>query len=249
MIGSPKARKSRLRARASGLPPRKPFVVALAGNPNSGKTTVFNSLTGSHQRVGNYPGVTVERKEGRLCHHGHAITIVDLPGTYSLTAYSTEELAARDFLIDERPDVVVDIVDASNLERNLYLATQLIELGIPLILAFNMSDVAEARGCHADTSLLSRLLGVPIVRTVGHKSGGMTELKNALVAVADAGWIRQAAAISYHPAIEREIAAIVSLFDKCSEPAFFSQRLLWVLPAVPVRRTPTSLSVTALPAG
>ena len=158
---------------------RKRIVVALAGNPNSGKTTIFNNLTGARQHVGNYPGVTVECKEGRLRHQRHEITIVDLPGTYSLTAYSMEELAARNFLIDEHPDVVVDIVDASNLERNLYLATQLIELGVPLILAFNMSDLAEARGCQIDTDLLSKLLGVPIVRTVGHKGKGMEELKDA----------------------------------------------------------------------
>ena len=219
MSGSPRSSKTERPAKMSGLPPRKRFVVALAGNPNSGKTTVFNSLTGSHQRVGNYPGVTVERKEGRLRHKGHEITIVDLPGTYSLTACSMEELAARNFLIDDRPDVVVDIVDASNLERNLYLATQLIELGIPLILAFNMSDVAEARGCHIDTDLLSRLLGVPIVRTIGHKGSGMEELKDALVAMADAGWVRQAVAISYHPTIEREIARIISLLDKNATPS------------------------------
>jgi small GTP-binding protein len=125
---------------------RRPITVALAGNPNSGKTTIFNALTGARQHVGNYPGVTVERKEGRLRHAGHTINVVDLPGTYSLTAYSAEELVTRRFLIEERPDVVVDIVDASNLERNLYLAVQFIELGVPLILALNMSDLAEPRG-------------------------------------------------------------------------------------------------------
>jgi len=193
---------------------RKQIVVALAGNPNSGKTTIFNNLTGAHQHVGNYPGVTVERTEGRLRHQRHEITIGDLPGTYSLTAYSMEELAARNFLIDEHPDVVVDIVDASNLERNLYLATQFIELGVPLVLAFNMSDLAEARGCQIDTDLLSKLLGVPIIRTVGHKGKGMEELKYTLVRMVDAGIIRQAASISYHLKIEREIARISSLLDR-----------------------------------
>ena len=154
--------------------------MALAGNPNSGKTTIFNALTGSRQHVGNYPGVTVECKEGRLRHRRHEITIVDLPGAYSLTACSMDELAARDFLVHQRPDVVVDVIDASNLERNLYLATQLIELGVPLILVFNMSDLAESRGCRIDTDLLSRRLGVPIVRTVGHKDEGIEDLKNAL---------------------------------------------------------------------
>jgi len=126
------------------------IVVALAGNPNSGKTTIFNELTGAHQHVGNYPGVTVERKQGYRRHGDIELQIVDLPGTYSLAAYSAEELVARNFVIEEKPDVVVDIIDASNLERNLYLAVQLMELGVPLVLAFNMSDMAKARGYEFD---------------------------------------------------------------------------------------------------
>jgi ferrous iron transport protein B len=125
------------------------IVIALAGNPNSGKTTIFNKLTGARQHVGNYPGVTVERKEGHCRYGDMEMQIVDLPGTYSLTAYSTEELVARNFLIDEKPDVVVDIIDASNLERNLYLAVQLMELGVPLVLAFNMSDQARAQAMNS----------------------------------------------------------------------------------------------------
>ncbi len=137
------------------------IVVALAGNPNSGKTTLFNELTGARQHVGNYPGVTVERKEG-YCRHGDTeLQIVDLPGTYSLTAYSAEELVARNFVIEEKPDVVVDIIDASNLERNLYLAVQLMELGVPLVLAFNMSDMAKARGYEFDIEKLSEFFGAP----------------------------------------------------------------------------------------
>ena len=121
----------------------KKIKVALAGNPNCGKTTIFNLLTGARQHVGNYPGVTVEKKEGLCKYAGHEIAFVDLPGTYSLTAYTIEEIVTRNFIIEEQPDVVVDIVDASSIERNLYLATQLIEMNVPLILAFNMSDVAE----------------------------------------------------------------------------------------------------------
>lgn len=150
--------------------------MALAGNPNSGKTTIFNAITGARQRVGNYPGVTVEKKEGAARSGGHHLHVLDLPGTYSLTAYSQEELIARNVLIDETPDVVIDIVDSSNLERNLYLATQLLELGVPLVLAFNMTDVADGRGFHIDIEGLSKLLGVPIVRTVGHKGKGVDEL-------------------------------------------------------------------------
>jgi ferrous iron transport protein B len=167
------------------MKPEKPrLVVALAGNPNSGKTTVFNELTGSHQHVGNYPGVTVERKEGYRRHGDVELQIVDLPGTYSLTASSAEELVARNFIIDERPDVVVHIVDASNLERNLYLTVQLMELGVPLVLAFNMSDVAQGRGHEFDFDKLSRFFGARIVPTVGHKGAGMKELLEAIIATA-----------------------------------------------------------------
>ena len=128
----------------------KTLTVALAGNPNSGKSTLFNRLTGKHQHVGNYPGVTVELSEGRRKHRGRDLRIVDLPGTYSLTAYSPEETTARDFLIDQVPDIVVHIVDASNIERNLYLAVQLMELGLPLILALNKSDLARVQGLEFD---------------------------------------------------------------------------------------------------
>jgi ferrous iron transport protein B len=155
---------------------KKTFTIALAGNPNSGKTTIFNALTGAHQHVGNYPGVTVEKKEGTARFQDAAFTVVDLPGTYSLTAYSIEEIVARNFLIEEEPNAVVDIVDASNLERNLYLAIQFMELGVPLILAMNMSDVARERGLQINYGKLSELLGVPVVPTVGHKGRGMQEL-------------------------------------------------------------------------
>ncbi|MBT3374392.1 MAG: ferrous iron transport protein B [Lentisphaerae bacterium] len=161
------------------------LVVALAGNPNSGKTTLFNNLTGTRQHVGNYPGVTVEKKEG-TCRYGEAdMGLVDLPGTYSLTAYSVEERVSRNFLIDEQPDVVVDVLDASNLERNLYLAVQLIELGTPVVFALNMSDIAEAQGIRFDLAELSRFLGGPVVQTVGYKAGGMDELLAAITQVAD----------------------------------------------------------------
>ena len=157
------------------------LTIALAGNPNAGKTTVFNAITGQRRHVGNYPGVTVARREGTAEHGGETIRVVDLPGTYSLTAYSIEEIVARDFVLDENPDVVVDIVDSSNLERNLYLATQFLELGVPLVLAFNKSDLARARGYNINAKRLSGLLGVPIVRTVGHKGRGMERLLAAAV--------------------------------------------------------------------
>jgi ferrous iron transport protein B len=165
----------------------RPITVALAGNPNSGKTTVFNELTGARQHVGNYPGVTVEKKEGEREHAGRRLHVVDLPGTYSLTAYSIEEIVARDFVIEERPDVIVDVVDASNLERNLYLTSMFIELDVPVVVALNMMDVAEARGKHIDVALLAELLGVRVVPIIARRGEGMTALLDAIVAAADEG--------------------------------------------------------------
>ncbi len=153
--------------------------VALAGNPNSGKTTLFNELTGSRQHVGNYPGVTVEKKEGTYVRDGFRLHIVDLPGTYSLTAYSLEEVVARDFLVNHKPEVVINIVDASNLERNLYLAVQFLEMGVPICIALNMVDVAEKRGIKVDAQKLASLLGVPVVPTVARIGRGKTELMDS----------------------------------------------------------------------
>ena len=165
----------------------KKFTIALAGNPNAGKSTIFNALTGSRQHVGNWPGKTVEKKEG-VCKRGdREIQVVDLPGTYSLTAYSLEEVIARDYIIEEKPDVVIDVVDAANLERNLYLAIQILELGAPMVIALNMSDIADARGLGIDTAKLSLGLGgTPIVRTVANKRKGMDELLQAAIQVAAA---------------------------------------------------------------
>jgi len=158
--------------------------IALAGNPNSGKTTIFNNLTGTRQKVGNWPGVTVEKKEGDIQKFGYDIKIIDLPGTYSLTPFSIEEIVARDFILDENPDVVIDIIDASNLERNLYLANQLRELDCKVIFALNMADVAKTRGYKIDADKLSELLGVPVVFTVGNKNEGLTELLKTAVDLA-----------------------------------------------------------------
>ncbi len=181
--------------------------VALAGNPNTGKTTVFNAVTGARQHVGNYPGVTVEKKEGTREHGGYTIAISDLPGIYSLTAFSVEEIVARDVLINARPDVVVDVIDSTNLERNLYLAVQLRELGVPLVLAFNMSDAAADQGFKFDLDVLSREMGAPIVETVGHRSGGVDELLDAIVKMADSGNRSNGngSQIDYGEPLEREI--------------------------------------------
>ena len=164
----------------------KSITVALAGNPNSGKSTIFNNLTGTRQKVGNWPGVTVEKKQGHLTTNGYHLTIVDLPGTYSLTAYSIEEIVARDFILDEKPDVVVDIIDASNLERNLYLATQLRELDTRVIFVLNMADLSRQRGVKIDGEKLSELLDVPVVFTVGNKNEGTEELLKTIISVVEA---------------------------------------------------------------
>jgi ferrous iron transport protein B len=180
-------------------------MIALAGNPNAGKTTLFNALTGARQHVGNYPGVTVEKKEGVYRQNGHRFNIVDLPGTYSLTAYSLEEVVARDFVINEKPGVVVNIVDASSLERNLYLTLQFLELGIPVCLALNMMDMAESRGMRIDTQLLSRLLGVPVVPTIARRGKGKEELIRAAVQLLETKRTRDPIQISYGEDIDREL--------------------------------------------
>ena len=157
------------------------IIVAVAGQPNSGKSTIFNMLTGARQHVANYPGVTVEKRMGRYSYQGDIVTLVDLPGTYSLTSYSQEERIARDFLLYEKPAIVLDIVDAANLERNLYLTFQLGEMGIPLVIALNMMDVAEGRGLKIDTYKLSELLRAAVIPTVGKKGRGGEELKDAIL--------------------------------------------------------------------
>jgi len=168
----------------------KKIKIALAGNPNSGKTTVFNNITGARQNVGNWPGVTVEKKSGLVKYKDIEIEVVDLPGIYSLTAYSIEEIVARNFLINEKPDVVIDIVDAANLERNLYLAVQFLELGVPLIIALNMVDVSEARGITIDVKKLSEMLEIPVVATVARSNKGTSELLDQTIKLATdkKGW-------------------------------------------------------------
>ena len=158
------------------------WTIALAGNPNVGKSTIFNALTGSRQHVGNWPGKTVEKMVGSFQHGDHTITVVDLPGTYSLSAYSLEEAIARDYLIDEPPHAVVNVVDVTNFERNLYLTAQLLETGIPLILVLNMQDQAGARGITVDAKRLSALLGdIPVIATTARRGLGLGELKDAMV--------------------------------------------------------------------
>jgi ferrous iron transport protein B len=164
----------------------KQLTVALAGNPNVGKTALFNNLTGARQHVANWPGVTVEKKEGRVLFEDYEITVVDLPGTYSLSPYSLEEIIARNFIIDEKPDVVINVIDASNLERNLFLSAQIIDLGAKMVFALNMVDTAASRGIHIDQKRLAELWGVPVVPTVANRNQGTKELLAAVVRTAEA---------------------------------------------------------------
>jgi len=153
------------------------ITVALAGNPNCGKTTIFNALTGTNQHVGNWPGVTVEKKEGILKFEGKQYNIVDLPGTYSLGAYSEDEVVARDFILKEKPDLVINVVDATNIERNLYLTTQLLEMEVNVIIALNMMDETQNMGIKIDIDSLSEQLGVPIIPTIASRLKGIDDLK------------------------------------------------------------------------
>ena len=160
--------------------------IALAGNPNSGKTTLFNALTGSNQFVGNWPGVTVEKKEGKLKGHSD-VMIADLPGIYSLSPYTLEEVVARNYLIGERPDAILNIVDGTNLERNLYLSTQLLELGIPVVMAVNMMDIVKKNGDQVFIDKLSKALGCPVIEISALKGTGIKEAAEIAVQAASSG--------------------------------------------------------------
>ncbi|MHC1597297.1 MAG: ferrous iron transport protein B, partial [Methermicoccaceae archaeon] len=191
-----------------------------------GKTTLFNAITGARQHVGNWPGVTVEKKVGRTTFRGYDIEVVDLPGTYSLTAYSLEEIIARDYIIEGHPDVVVHIVDATNLERNLYLTTQLMELGSRLVIALNMSDLAEARGDEIDIQRMGEFLGIPVVRTVASRGEGIDALLDEVIKEAERS-VHHEHVIGYGDEIEQRISG---LMDILQTDATLSQRypLRWL---------------------
>jgi len=207
---------------------KKEITVALAGNPNSGKTTVFNNLTGARQHVGNWPGVTVEKKEGNRTFKGYGIKVIDLPGVYSLTAYSLDEVVARDYVVDEKPDVVVDVVDASNLERNLYLAIQLLEMEANLVIALNMMDVAESRGYEIDVAELSRLLGTPVIPMIAARNQGTRELLETIVDVAEGNIKVSGISLQYGHDVEEEIAKLEKLISDNSLVKRYSSRWLAV---------------------
>lgn len=193
---------------------KKEINIALAGNPNSGKSTIFNNLTGARQHVGNYPGVTVEKKEGKLQFKNYEINVVDLPGTYGLSAYSEDEAVARDFIINDKPDVIIQIVDSSNLERNLYLGTQLMELEVPLIFVMNMSDIAQKKGQTIDYEKLSDFLGAPIVMAVGNKNIGTSDILNSIVSIYEGKAKVKKVHIDYGPEITDEMIKLEDILKK-----------------------------------
>ena len=189
----------------------KEITIALVGNPNSGKTTVFNNVTGAHQHVGNWPGVTVEKKEGSYYYQGYKIKVVDLPGVYSLTAYSPDEVIARNFILEGKPDVVVDIIDASNLERNLYLTVQLIELEANLVVALNMTDMAKSRGYQIDVDRLAPLLGAPVIPMVATRKEGHDKLLQEIVDVSQGKTTVKKIRLYYGSELEEHIKELETL--------------------------------------
>ena len=187
--------------------------IALAGNPNCGKTTMFNNITGAKQHVGNYAGVTVEKKEGHTKFDGHELLFIDLPGTYSLTARSLDELVARNVIVNDNPDVIVNVLDASNLERNLYLAAQLLELEKPMVIALNMADVAEEMGIKYDLKKMAEMTGATIVSTVGRTNIGTKDLLEATISVA-ASQKAPGVTINYGDLLEGKISELVELLKQ-----------------------------------
>lgn len=198
--------------------------IALAGNPNCGKTTMFNNITGAKQHVGNYPGVTVEKKEGHTNFEGQDLLFIDLPGTYSLTARSLDELVARNVIVNDNPDVIVNVLDASNLERNLYLAAQLVELEKPMVIALNMADVAEDMGIKYDIKKMSEMTGATIVSTVGRTNIGTKELLEATVSVANSQKA-PGVIVNYGDLLEGKIAELVELLKEAGTVTY---PLRWV---------------------
>jgi len=191
----------------------KTIRIAIAGNPNSGKTTIFNAITGARQKVANYAGVTVEKKEGRKLYEGYELVVYDLPGTYSLTAYSMDEVITRDFIIKEKPDLVIDVLDATNIERNLYLCLQFQELGIPVIGVLNIIDQAEEMGIRIDEKQLSKILGIPFVKTIGVKEIGVEKLLDAVIAYFKAEK-HDIKIVDYGQELEGGIKVIADLFEQ-----------------------------------
>jgi ferrous iron transport protein B len=209
--------------------PKTKLTIALAGNANVGKSVIFNQLTGLHQHIGNWPGKTVERAEGTLHFKGHTIDIIDLPGIYSLSTYSLEELVSRKYIAVERPDVVINVVDASVLERNLFFTLQLIELETPMIIALNQMDIAKSKGIKIDAEKLEKLLGIPVMPTVAVKGIGIFELSDKAVEIVENGKKAKPLEVRYGEEVELRIAKITKMVENIQfwyPPRYVAVKLL-----------------------
>ncbi|MDR2067050.1 MAG: ferrous iron transport protein B [Endomicrobium sp.] len=206
----------------------KSIKVALVGNPNSGKSTIFNSLTGSNQNVGNYPGVTVEKKEDTIKYNDYKITFIDLPGIYSLSAYSNDEIVTKNFLINQKPDIIVNVIDSSNIERNLYLFSQITEFPSSIIIVLNMIDILKYKGKNIDESKMENLLGVPVVSTIASKNIGITNILNSLITTFENNNIQKQtrAKVDYADVMKEEINKLEPLIQ--ANPEFSLLPKNWV---------------------
>jgi len=207
------------------------ITVGITGNPNVGKSTLFNTLTGAHQHVGNWPGKTVEKKEGYFVYKNHKIQLVDLPGTYGLAAYTEEEAVTREFILNEQPDIIIQIIDAENLERNLYLTLQLLELGQPIILALNMFHSAEKHGVYIDEKKLSKLLGVPVVKIEAPKKKELGGLPEKILSEAHKPWPEKKFKLTYGPEVSEEIRKIKEFLSahKLNLPGTSIKNIHWII--------------------
>lgn len=211
---------------------KRELKIALAGNPNTGKTSVFNGLTGARQKVANFPGVTVEKRVGHRLYKDYDITFVDLPGTYSLTAYSQDERVAREFILNENPDVIINVIDSGNLERSLYLTTQLIEMGVHIVVDLNMWDEAREAGIDIDTDKLAELLGAPVVKTIGSRNQGVDKLLDTAVSLAaDGNQDHRHPPVSYGPKLDdvvNELSCEISNCGNCEgcNPRWLAVKLI-----------------------
>jgi ferrous iron transport protein B len=193
---------------------KRKLIIALAGNANVGKSVIFNYLTGLHQHIGNWPGKTVERAEGTLHFKGYTIDIVDLPGIYSLSTYSLEELISRKYIAVERPDVVINVVDASVLERNLFFTLQLMELETPMIIALNQMDIARKKGIEISIEKLEKLLGVPVIPTVATEGIGISQLLEKAVQIAEEKQKKRNCEVQYGKEVEERVSKLAKAIEQ-----------------------------------
>ncbi|MEG0952192.1 MAG: FeoB small GTPase domain-containing protein, partial [Niameybacter sp.] len=200
------------------------YSIALVGNPNCGKTTAFNALTGSKAYVGNWPGVTVEKKEGKLRSVKEEATLIDLPGIYSLSPYTPEEVVARNYIIKEQPSLIINIIDASNIERNLYLTHQLVELGRPTLIALNMMDIVEKRGEHIDIKALEKHFGVRVVPISAAKNKGLEELIRLALEVCKQKVKIESKALPFEPAVEVAIQEVMHILEAQNIEKIYNRR-------------------------